>query len=96
MTGPEDVDAALVEKAARAMADDWNPDRDPILTAMFRDYAASALAAVLPEIQAQALEAAVEHLAEVEADLDESAGLTSAMGHLGRLADRTRSEVPNA
>ena len=32
-------DSDVIERAARAMADDWNPDRDPILTAMFRDYA---------------------------------------------------------
>lgn len=30
---------------AKLLADDWNPDRDPILTAMFRDYAESILAA---------------------------------------------------
>lgn len=33
-----------VEDVARALADDWNPDRDPILTAMFRDYAQTVLA----------------------------------------------------
>ena len=36
-----------IERAARAMADDWNPDRDPILTAMFRDYANTLAAAGL-------------------------------------------------
>lgn len=51
---PDDVNPEWVEKAARAMADDWNPDRDPILTVMFRDYAASALAAVLPDAMAEA------------------------------------------
>ena len=35
-----------VERAAEAMADDWNPDRDPVLSAMFRDYAQSALASI--------------------------------------------------
>jgi len=35
-----------LERVARALADDWNPDRDPILTAMFRDYAATAIAAM--------------------------------------------------
>jgi hypothetical protein len=44
-----------VEAAAKAMADDWNPDRDPILTAMFRDYAMSALTAALPHIATPAL-----------------------------------------
>ena len=37
-TTPRDQLAAL-------LADDWNPDRDPILTAMFRDYAQTILAA---------------------------------------------------
>ena len=35
-TTPRDQLAAL-------LADDWNPDRDPILTAMFRDYAQTIL-----------------------------------------------------
>ncbi|MGW8565676.1 hypothetical protein [Isoptericola sp. NPDC055881] len=30
------------ETVAEALADDWNPSRDPILTAMFRDYADTA------------------------------------------------------
>lgn len=34
------------ETVARALADDWNPDRDPILTAMFRDYAQTVLTAL--------------------------------------------------
>lgn len=42
------VSDAAVEAAAQALADDWNPDRDPVLTAMFRDYAATAVAAALP------------------------------------------------
>lgn len=42
------VSDAAVEAAARALADDWNPGRDPVLTAMFRDYAATAVAAALP------------------------------------------------
>ena len=37
-TTPRDQLAAL-------LADDWNPDRDPILTAMFRDYAQTIIAA---------------------------------------------------
>lgn len=45
MTDP--IRDAAIEAAARAMADDWNPDRDPILTAMFRDYAQSAVDAAL-------------------------------------------------
>ena len=42
----------MVEAAAEAMADDWNPERDPVLSAMFRDYAVSALEAVIPQIAA--------------------------------------------
>ena len=41
---------AMVEAAAEAMADDWNPERDPVLSAMFRDYAVSALEAAAPFI----------------------------------------------
>ncbi len=31
------------DQLAELLADDWNPDRDPILTAMFRDYAQTIL-----------------------------------------------------
>ena len=31
------------DQLAALLADDWNPDRDPILTAMFRDYAQTIL-----------------------------------------------------
>ncbi|GAA1404009.1 hypothetical protein [Oerskovia paurometabola] len=40
-------DDELVETVARALSDDWNPDRDPVLTAMFRDYAQTAVTTVL-------------------------------------------------
>jgi len=56
-----------VEAAARAMADDWNPDRDPILSAMFRDYALSALTAAGPIIAAEVREQVAE---EVEREAD--------------------------
>ncbi len=46
-----DHQQAAIEAAAKAMADDWNPDRDPILTAMFRDHADSALAAAEPHLR---------------------------------------------
>lgn len=39
--------AAAREQIAADLADDWNPDRDPVLTAMFRDYAETAVCAVL-------------------------------------------------
>ncbi len=45
-------DDALVETVARALADDWNPDRDPVLTAMFRDYAQTAVTTVLAVLPA--------------------------------------------
>ena len=46
-----DHQQAAIEAAAKAMADDWNPDRDPILTAMFRDYSVSAIAAAEPHLR---------------------------------------------
>lgn len=61
----EYVTDEAVEKAAKAMADDWNPERDPILTAMFRDYAATALEAAAPLIAAKALRALAD---DMEAD----------------------------
>ena len=36
---------------AQALADDWNPDRDPILTAMFRDYAQTVINHLLGDPQ---------------------------------------------
>ena len=44
----------IVGKAAKAMADDWEPGRYPVLAAMFHVYAQSALSAVLPDIIQQA------------------------------------------
>ena len=47
-TTPADgPDSDVIEQAARAMADDWDPDRDPFLLAMFRDYANTLAAAGL-------------------------------------------------
>ena len=46
-----DHQQAAIEAAAKAMADDWNPDRDTILTAMFRDHADSAIAAAEPHLR---------------------------------------------
>lgn len=48
-----DVKPEWIEKAAKALADDWNPDRDPVLTAMFRDYAHTALVAVADNLRAE-------------------------------------------
>lgn len=36
-----------VERAARAMDENFNPDRHPIMDAMFRDYAKTALKAAI-------------------------------------------------
>ena len=41
-----------IETTARALDAAWNPERYPVLAAMFRDYAQTALAAVLPELLA--------------------------------------------
>ena len=50
----------MVETAARAMDHAYNPDRSPILAAMFRDYALAALEAVAPLIAAAALRDAAD------------------------------------
>ena len=49
-----------VERAAEAIADDWNPGRDPVLSAMFRDYAQSALASIDVDELAAALRQATD------------------------------------
>lgn len=49
---PSVVPDAAVDAVARALADDWNPGRDPVVTAMFRDYAHTALTAALPFLTA--------------------------------------------
>ena len=46
------VPEAAVDAVARALADDWNPDRDPVVTAMFRDYARTAITAAFPLLTA--------------------------------------------
>lgn len=38
-------DTTARDRLAALLADDWNPERDPILTAMFRDYAQTILKA---------------------------------------------------
>ena len=43
-------DDETIETAAHALDTAWNPERYPVLTAMFRDYAQTALAAVLPDL----------------------------------------------
>ena len=41
-------DEAEVEAAAKAIDDNYNPDRYPVMAAMFRDYAKAALSAAIP------------------------------------------------
>lgn len=48
-----------IETAAHALDAAWNPERYPVLAAMFRDYAHDALAAVLPGLLADAWDEAV-------------------------------------
>ena len=62
MTVPE----AAIKAAAQAMADDWNPDRDPVLTAMFSDYSATALTAATPHLRAAFLDELKRAQYEVE------------------------------
>ena len=52
LTATSVVPEAVFEAVARALSDDWNPGRDPVLTAMFRDYAHTALTAALPFLTA--------------------------------------------
>ena len=49
----------MVETAARAMDHAYNPERHPILAAMFRDYARTAIEAA-PQIAAAALRDAAD------------------------------------
>jgi hypothetical protein len=77
---PEDVPSELVEKAARAM-------QGVVWAQFWRDrYARLILAAVLPEIQAQALESAA-------ADDEHGWALRT---WLNARAARLRSEAPDA
>ena len=50
----------MVETAARAVDHAYNPERAPILAAMFRDYALAALEAAAPQIAAAALREAAD------------------------------------
>ncbi len=43
---------AIIEKAASSMDDQYNPDRFPILAAMFSDYAAAALPSIADDLLA--------------------------------------------
>ena len=64
------VTEAMVETAARAMDHAYNPDRSPILAAMFRDYALAALEAAAPQIAATAIRRAIDAADEAYAEED--------------------------
>ena len=74
-----------IERAARAMADDWNPDRDPILTAMFRDYANTLATAGLltpSDTFASTKPSDAEHLLSVVETIKETGGSVQIRGVL--------------
>ena len=65
-----DHQQAAIEAAAEAMATDWNPDRDPVLTAILRDYSVSAIAAAEPHLRKKVrAEVAAEIRASLPRDL---------------------------
>ena len=79
------VRITVIERAARAMADDWNPDRDPILTAMFRDYANTLAAAGLlapSDTFASTKPSDAEHLLSVVETIKETGGSVQIRGVL--------------
>ena len=47
-----DHQQAAIQAGAKALADDWNPDRDPVLTVMFSDYSTTVLTAATPHLRA--------------------------------------------
>ena len=59
---------AAVESAARALDANFNPDHYPIMAAMFRDYAWTALAAAAPYIGARTVTETREQCAKCDCD----------------------------
>ena len=78
----------MVETAARAMDHAYNPDRAPILAAMFRDYALAALEAAAPLIAAAALRDAADWLDDMARGYRESAYLSAGRALTSRLRAR--------
>ena len=76
----------MVEAAAKAMADDWNPESAPILTAMFRDYAATALEAAAPTIAAKVLRDAAEACTVTVPDETYTVTIRAALGYKVQVA----------
>ena len=69
-----DHQQAAIDAAAEVMATDGNPDRDPVLTAIFRDYSVSAIAAAEPYLRKKVrAEVAAEIRASLPRDLAASA-----------------------
>ena len=94
---------AAVEAAARAMDANFNPDYYPILSAMFSDYAATALTAAAPYIAAQALRDAADEVRgyaytpddvrEVAHGDDYADGITDAHHVFDRLLDARAARI---
>lgn len=78
----------MVETAARAIDHAYNPERHPILAAMFGDYARAALEAVAPRIAAAALRDAADWLDDMARGYRESAYLSAGRGLIARLRAR--------
>ena len=80
----------MVEAAARAMDRAYNPDRAPILAAMFRDYARAALEAAAPYVAAEALREAADALDSNGGEISMPVGLIAVA--LRARADRIEKE----
>lgn len=87
----------LTERIARALDKNFNPDRYPIMAAMFKDYAAAVLPIVEAEVRAAKAEAILmddfdmalaDHLADagyIEYAEDEDGGVTWVSAPLGEI-----------
>jgi hypothetical protein len=90
---PEDVPAELVEKAAEEIAGSW--DGNYVFMPTAREMARAALAAVMPEIQAQALRDAADDVSAAPHWPDEdryTMGWEDAVAGVRTRASRLRGE----
>ena len=78
----------MVETAARAIDHAYNPERHPILAAMFGDYARAALEAAAPLIAAATLRDAADWLDDMARGHRESAYLGAGRDLISRLRAR--------
>lgn len=85
----EFVTDEAVEAAARALDENFNPDRYPVMAAMFSDYARTALDAAAPFIAAQALRDAADELDSNDGEISMPVGLIA-------VALRARADVMEA